>query len=437
MGLIKQILGLEKREEPLNRFNGDLVLSALLGGETITRDKALTLPAVSGAVDFIGNTLASMPVKLYKVTNNKVDEVKEDRRVSLLNGDTNDTLDAFQMKKAMVEDYLLGKGGYCFIKRRRNDVTGLYYVEDKYITIMKNADPINKKFTINVNGKNYKSYEFVKLLRNSKDGASGRGLTLEVSKVLETAYQSILYQLGLMQSGGGKKGFLKSQRRLGESEISQLKQAWEKMYEKDKERVVILNDGLEFQEASNSSVEMQLNESKQTLDTQINNLFHITNDFYLTFKEAVYPIVKAFETALNRDLLLEREKSEYYFEFDTNEVLKTTVAERYNSYKIAKESGWMTLNEIRKMENMNYIDGLDTINVGLGAVLYDIETRKYYVPNTGQTIDFRKQGETPATGKTIDKLYSKEVEIEEIKPQEPTVEEKEPQKQPQIPMKGG
>ena len=53
---------------------------------------------------------------------------------------------------------------------------------------------------------------------------------------------------------------------------------------------------------------MQLNESKKTLQDEINNIFHIKDDFYDTFKEAIYPIIKAFETALNRDLLLEKEK---------------------------------------------------------------------------------------------------------------------------------
>ena len=62
-----------------------------------------------------------MPVKLYKVRDGKVEELEKDSRVKLLNGDTGDTLDAFQMKKAMVEDYLLGKGGYCYIQKKRNE----------------------------------------------------------------------------------------------------------------------------------------------------------------------------------------------------------------------------------------------------------------------------------------------------------------------------
>ena len=285
----------------------------------------------------------------------------------------------------MVEDYLLGKGGYAYIQRQRNDVTGIYYVEEKYITVMKNTDPVHKEYEILVNGNQYKPYEFIKLLRNTKDGASGVGLTVEVSKALETAYETLLYQLSLVKSGGNKKGFLKANRKLGQPEIDVLKQAWRNMYANNEENVVVLNNGLEFQEASNSSVEMQLNESKQTMKDEINGLFHISDDFSLTFKEAIYPIIKAFETALNRDLLLEKEKKNYFFEFDTKEILKASLQERYNAYKTAKETGFMTLNEIRKAENMNHIEGMDVVNVGLSAVLYDADTHKYFTPNTGQT----------------------------------------------------
>lgn len=388
---------LKKRDTPptLEPQVSDVLLRALLNGETITREKALTLPSVSGAVDFICNSVACMPVKLYKYKQGKVTEVENDTRTRLLNGDTGDTLDAFQMKKAMVEDYLLGKGGYAYIQKSRNDVTGIFYVEEKYIAIMKSPEPIHKEFEIAVEGNMYKPYEFIKLLRNTKDGASGVGLTVEVSKALETAYQMLVYQLSLVKTGGNKKGFLKANRRLGQDEIDKLKEAWRKLYANNEENVVVLNNGLEFQEASNSSVEMQLNESKQTLQNEINNLFHISDNFDLTFKEAIYPIVKAFETALNRDLLLEKEKKNYFFEFDTKEIVKANLQERYNAYKTAKETGFLTLNEIRKAENLNYIEGLDVINVGLSAVLYDTDTHTYFTPNTGQQADITgEQAET-------------------------------------------
>jgi HK97 family phage portal protein len=413
MGLFnfnKREQGIEQTEPVVD----DVLLKALLDNEVITRDKVLTLPCVNGAVDFISNCVASMPVKLYKVKDGKVEE-QEDDRVKLLNGDTGDTLDGFQMKKAMVEDYLLGKGGYCYIAKSRNDVTGLYYVEDRFIEIMKYYEPIHKQFTILVMGEEHKPHEFIKLLRNTKDGASGVGLTVQVSKALETAYQTLLYQLGMVSTGGNKRGFLKAQRKLGQDEINILKQAWSNLYANNSENVVVLNNGVEFQEASNSAVETQLNESKKTLQDEINALFHIyPADFERTFKEAIYPIIKAFETALNKDLLLEKEKKNHFFEFDVKEIVRVNIKERYEAYKTAKETGFMTLNEIRRAENMEWIEGLDVVNVGLGAVLYDVNRHVYYTPNT-DTVGDIGDGET-------------QVEAEETPPSEEQKEQEQKEK---------
>lgn len=138
---------------------------------------------------------------------------------------------------------------------------------------------------------------------------------------------------------------------------------------------------------------MQLNESKKTLQDEINTIFHLNGDYYEVFKTAIYPIIKAFETALNRDLLLEKEKGRYYFEFDVKEIVRANIKERYEAYKIAKEIGLKTLNELRRDENLNDIDGLDVVDFGLGSVLYDVNTHEYYTPNTGDV----KGGEATVT----------------------------------------
>lgn len=370
----------QSRETPIA---DDVLLQALLSEEQITRENALTLPTVSGSVDFISNMIACMPIKLYKYKKGRIEEVENDTRVKLLNGDTGDTLNAFQMKKAMVEDYLLGKGGYAFIQRNGNDVTGLFYVSDIFITAYPNYKPIYKEFYILVEGENYRPYQFIQLLRNTQDGATGIGLVAEVGKAIETAYKTLTYQLGTVKTGGNKKGFLKSQTRLDQEAIDKLKKAWREMYSDNTENVVVLNNGLEFQESSNSSVEMQLDQNKKTLADEIRDIFHIhPNDFDRTFKEAIYPIVKNFETELNRKLLLETEKTKYFFGFDVKEIIKANIKERYEAYEKALTNGWKTINEVRKEENMNYIDGMDVLNVGLGAVLFDVNTQTYYTPNT-------------------------------------------------------
>lgn len=47
-------------------------------------------------------------------------------------------------------------------------------------------------------------------MRNTKDGASGRGLVNEISTAIKTARQRLLYEYDLILTGGSRKGFLKS-----------------------------------------------------------------------------------------------------------------------------------------------------------------------------------------------------------------------------------
>lgn len=383
MGILDRF---KKREINIDSF--DPLLKATISNQKLDRQDALEIPAVSSCVELICNTFAMIPFKLYQESNvNGKKETKEvdDNRVKLINDDTTDVLDGFQFKKAICEDYLLGKGGYAYIKRNRNQFTGLFYVENNYISILKNANPIFKSFDISVNGKSYKNYEFIKLLRNTKDGASGIGLIDEINRALRTAFKRICYEYDLTITGGSRKGFIKSSRHLGATEMEKLKKAWEDYYS-GTANTVILNDGMEFQEASNNSNENQLNEKNITFNGEMKDLFHISDNYDKFIKNAIMPIATAFCTALNRDFLLETEKKSFYFAPDTKELYKGSLKERYEAYQIAIKNGFKTRNEIRFLEDDDAIEGLDMISLGLGDVLLNAETGEIYTPNTNQMI---------------------------------------------------
>lgn len=373
-----------------NEIVGDALLTALLNGEKISKQKALELPIVESSVDMISNTIAILPIYLYKETikenKKQITKIENDERIKLLNDDTNDTLDGFQLKKALVQDYLLDKGGFAYINKKGKNFKSLNYVEPEQISYMKNFDPIFKDGTYLVNAKTYELYNFIALLRDTKDGIVGHGLIEKVSKAIETAYSNMLFELNLVQKGGVKKGFINSDKKLAGQEMTALKNAWRNMYSTNEENVMVLNNGIKFQEAGSTGVELQLNERKLTLNDEIKQIFHIDNkDTNKTIKEAIMPIIKAFETTLNKVLLLEDEKENYYFVFDTKELTKGSIKERYEAYKIAKDTGFITNNEIRYLEDMEQIEGLDTISFSLANVIYDTKTKNYYVPNTGAT----------------------------------------------------
>jgi HK97 family phage portal protein len=394
----------EERADEVEPVIGDTLLQALLGKPYITKEQAMNIPSVKSCIDFIADTVSMMPIKLYKEDTGKATEVLNDERTKLLNNDTGDTLDAVQFWKALIEDYFLGKGGYAYIKKDRNKFVSLHYVEENQISISKNTDPIFKEYNLLIYGNTYKPYEFIKLLRNTKDGASGKGIIVDNYLILSVTYNSLIYEENLVLKGGNKKGFLKSSKKLTQEVIDKLKIAWRNLYGNNTDNVVILNEGMEFQEASNTSVEMQLNENKKTNSSEICKLFNISDsiitgnassqEYANTFKMAIVPLLKTIECALNRDLLLEKEKESFYFAFDTKEMLKGDIKERFEAYKTGIDANFLQIDEVRFMEDLPAL-GLDWIKLGLDSVLYDVKTKTVYTPNTNQSnkIDSTKGGE--------------------------------------------
>lgn len=364
------------------------LLSAILGGPTITKNVALQIPEVSNCVDFIAGTIASLPIRLVKEMNGVTEYVTADTRIKLLNDETNDTLDAFQMKKAMVVDYFTGKGGFAYIGKTGIKFTSLHYIDESKISSFKNTDPIYKDgyYQVAESGETIYPYQVIKLLRNTKDGLSGKSIISEVAKALETAYNGITTQNKIFRRDGMKKGFLEAESVLTEAAATKLKSDWQSLYT-GADSTILLNKGLKFNPANMSVQEMQLIEARRLLDEEIKNIFHIKDTLADTYNCALKPIIRQFETALNSVLLLESEKLHYSFHFDAADIFTATAKERYEAYNTAINGGYMSINEVREKEHMNKVEGLDLHNLGLSSALFDPKTQKIIIPNMSQSID--------------------------------------------------
>lgn len=391
-----KIFNIFKRKEEVRGIEVDnALLQALVGKDTVTKEMALNIPIIAGATELISNTVASLPIKLYIEREGKVEEVLGDKRIKLLNDETGDTLDSFQMKKALVEDYLLNGNGYIYVNKEKGEFKSLHYIEETNVSINKNVDPIFKDYSILVNANQYKPYEFIKLLRKTKDGAIGKGLIHENSNLIAVMYNNLQYENVLAKTGGNKKGFIKSPTTLTKEVIELLKEQWKKMYSNNTENCVVLNGGLEFQESSATPTEMQMNQNKITNAEEICKILNIPptilsgdgkaneSDYEKFFKLAILPIIQAFTTALNRDLLLEKEKGNYYFAFDMKELLKGDIEKRFKAYEIGIRNKILTVNEARYEEDKEPIEAFNNVVVlGLNDVLYNIKTGNIYTPNT-------------------------------------------------------
>lgn len=373
------------------------LLRAWLSGENMTRAKAMQIPYVAGAINEIAKTVANIPIRLYRKEGKKVIEIADDPRVFLLNEETGDTLDANQMKQAVVRDYYLGRGGYIYVNWDGLDVESLHYVFSEYVAIAPNTDVIFKDYAILIQGRTYFPAQFIRVLRNTDNGMQGNSIVDQNSMALNVGYSTLEYEKGLVKTGGNKKGFVKSAKKLSQAAIDALKNAWKRLYQNNTENVVILNEGLEFQEASNTSVEMQMNENKKTNGEEFRRLLGIPDDLgdeagdKAFIKYCINTFMGEFMTALNRALLLESEKGTYYFAPDMSELTKGDIDKRYEAYKVAADTGWLQLDEIRAIENREPL-GIDMIKLGLQDVLYNPKTSEIYIPNMNKSYKIKEGG---------------------------------------------
>ena len=270
----------EENEEVVEISAESPLLTAVIGDTILTRSRVLEVPTVKAALGLIKGALRETPIKLYEYgEDGRISEVVGDKRVFLLNDEPGDTLSATQFWDAMIEDYFLSGGGYAFINWRGNEIQSIHFVENFNVAILQNDNPIFKSYDILVQGKKYKPYQFLKILRDTKDGATGTGIVRENQMLLSTAFHTLKLEKNLVTTGGNKKGFITAVKHISDKVIEKLKRAWKNLYSSSNENVVILNDGLTFKECSNTSVEMQLNESKQT-NAVFCRVFYYFRDFF-------------------------------------------------------------------------------------------------------------------------------------------------------------
>lgn len=54
----------------------------------------------------------------------------------------------------------------------------------------------------------YYPFDFVKIMRKTKDGFTSKPITEENSKILAVAYDSLKFESDIVKKGGNKKAFL-------------------------------------------------------------------------------------------------------------------------------------------------------------------------------------------------------------------------------------
>ena len=348
--------------------------SASKTGIAITEDSAMRLSAVFGAVRVISETIASLP---WEVKQDAGDNTRSASAhpINKLIHHPNGMMTDFNFREVCQAHLCLH--GNAFIAIRRNEAgqpVKLIPVHPDRVEVKVYKD--EKFYTIDQGKETFDDTEMIHILGLSFDGIIGKS-------VIEAARESIGLGLAADQFGGSFFGnganvsaVLTHPGRLSDEAYKRLMASWQRRYSgmDNSHKTAILEEGMNLQKVSISPQESQFLETRKFGVEDIARFFRIPLAYLGSLENSstranieeqgiqfqrntVLPWVKRWESEFNRKLFPGQE--DYFIRMNMDGLLRGDISSRYSSYAVARQWGWLSVNDIRKHESLEPIDGGD------------------------------------------------------------------------------
>lgn len=339
---------------------------------SITRPRAdVTLQgheAIYAAVTRIANTVASIPVHVYKGRERQDTHPLE----KLLNLSPNPSMSAYIFKQTM-EAFRNTEGmAYALIIRDGlGEITRLDVLDPTRVRPLIERDSREIWYDITLEGKTYPipGYMALALKHMSANGISG----IRPLDVLRGSldYDAEVKEISLNQLDGINHGVMLEVpgQALDETRKAQIVADFLDAYESSGQRVLVLEGGIKATTFNQSPVDAQLMDVERITRNRVATVYnlppHMLGDYSDTsFSTAeqqmqeflqltIIPIVQQWEDELNRKLLSDADyKAGYRFRFDTDSLIRADMVAMANKYQMAIRGGWMRMNEVREREGL-------------------------------------------------------------------------------------
>lgn len=121
-----------------------------------------------------------------------------------------------------------------------------------------------------------------------------------------------------------------------------------------------------------------------TENTNYSNLTMIQRQFI----ESLTPILVNIEEEMSYKLVASFDQDKYFIKINTNAALRDDAGTRASYYSSMINNGIMTVEEVRNLEDMNYIPGTDSLRMSLNYVPLDkyneYLNKRYNTNNAGE-----------------------------------------------------
>lgn len=374
-----------------------------------TDDQIMKYSAVFACVRVISETYASVTINEYKKNGEDRQKTNDTGLLDILKNAPNGYMNAYNYHEMSMVQLNTNGNFYSLKEKVGNRVVSLKPLISDSVTPRLEEGIIKYK----VGDRDYTRDDLFHMVGFSPDGLIGFSPLEYFSGMINVGLTYQQFTSNFYKNGAFPSGFFEHGKFLNETAYERLKEDIKTRYTSmaNAGTPMLLEDGLKYNPITIKPIDAQLLESKkfqiedicrvyrvplhlvQNLDKATNNnIEHQSLEFVMY---TMLPHFRRAEMSINAQLLSKQQRDNgYYFEFNISSLLRGDSKSMAEAFAAGRQWGWLSVNDIRRMLNMNPIANgdiyLEPLNMREAGTEKQEEEREKMVQNMLKLIQENK-----------------------------------------------
>ena len=363
------------RAEPTNRVSSapDFYMGQSVTGKFVNEKSAMQTTIVFACVRIIAETIASLPLHTYKYVGEGKQKVYDHPLYRLLHDEPNLEMTSFILRETMMTHLLLWGNAYCqIIRNGKGDIIGLYPLMPDKMTVDRDAKG-RLYYAYQKEGLTYylNSNEVLHIPGLGFDGIVGYSPIALAKNAIGLNIAAEDYGGRFFANNATPSGILSTEGTI--KDPTKVRDAWQSAYGgvSNSHKVAVLEDGLKYQQISMPNSDAQFLETRKFQIEEICRIFkvpphmvadlskssfsNIENQSISFVVHTIRPWLVRLEQAMDKTLFKESEKGVFFVSFNASALMRGDYKSRMDGYAIGIQNGFFSVNDVRRMENMDPI----------------------------------------------------------------------------------
>ena len=375
----------KSRDKPKNSTAGEqyrFYFGGTSSGKRVNERSAMQMTAVYACVRILAESIAGLPIHLYRYNDKGGKEKAFDHPLyRLLHDEPNEEMSSFVFRETLMTHLLLWGNAYAqVIRNGKGEVVSLYpLMPNRMVVDRTEKGQLYYEYTHSSDEANTMKNETIRLRPENImhipglgfDGLIGYSPIAMAKNSIGMAMACEEYGAKFFNNGAMPGGVLEHPGTVKDPE--KIRESWHSAFggSENANKIAVLEEGMKYTPISISPEQAQFLETRKFQMEEIARIFrvplHLINDLdkssfnnieiqSLEFVQySLMPWIIRFESAMFRRLLNEEEKKRYFVKMNADGLLRGDYKSRMEGYSIGIQNGFMSPNDVRSLENLDPI----------------------------------------------------------------------------------